>query len=168
MNKIRTSVAGLGLCAPCFLFTLSMAPGLDTASSGPVHGWVTYNGRPLTGCFIVFATTSGTPGEWATASIGQNGYYTIDSKWQRGNRTGSRYRICIIRTAKPPVTRMPSRSEDAGFELVPTALNSEKTPVSNAVGVEHQLPERFSDLRSSGLHVTLGHEPARVDIDLRD
>ncbi len=168
MNKIRTSVAGLGLCAPCFLFTLSMAPGLDTVSSGPVHGRVTYNGQPLTGCFIVFATMPGTPGEWGSASVGRGGYYTIDSKWQRRNQEGSRYRICIIPNAKPLVSQLPSRSEDAGVEAVPTTLMSEKPRVSNPVGVEHQFPERFSDLRTSGLTVSLGHESARVDIDLKD
>jgi len=145
-----------------------MAPGLDTASSGPVHGRVTYNGQPLSGCFIVFATMPGTPGEWGSASIGQDGYYTINSKWHRGNQEGTRYRICIVSNPKALVSQTPSRNEDAGFEVVPTNLNSEKASVCASVRADHQPPERFSDLRTSGLRATLGPEPARVDIDLRD
>jgi len=109
----------------------------------------------------------GTPGEWGSAAIGLDGYYTVDSKWHRSDQNRTRYRICVVSNAKPGGTQMPSRSDGAGFLMVPTTLNSEKTDVCPA-GAEHQLPERFSDLQTSGLTVTLGPEPARVDLDLRD
>jgi len=145
-----------------------MSPGLDTVSSGPVHGRVTYNGKPLAGCSIVFATMPGTPGEWGSASIGQDGYYTIESKWQRGNQHESRYRICIIPSTDPAMPQTLSSTEDAGVEVVPTMLNPEERGVCTSEGAKNRLPERFSDLRTSGLRATLGPEPARVDIDLRD
>jgi hypothetical protein len=168
MNRIRTWVGGLGISAPCVIIALAMTPGLDLTSSGPVHGRVTYNGRPLDGGYVVFEPAEGNPNEWAVGPIDQDGSYSIDSKWQRGNHERGRFRICVVPENGKPVADMPSPSEGAKAGVVPISLSSEKPDSRRSVAVDCQLPKRFTKVQTSGLHVTLGREPARVDIDLKD
>jgi len=169
MNKTRTWVGGLCISAPCVILTLAMTPGPDPTSSGPVHGRVTYNGRLLDGGFILFELMERDSNEWAAGPIEQDGSYAIGSKWPGRKHGKDRFRICVVPRNSQPVAQMPSPSEEAGPDVAPMALSSQEEPDSQQSGaVESGFPRRFMNARTSGLYVTLGPEPARVDIDLTD
>jgi hypothetical protein len=168
MNRNRTWVGGLGISAPCVLFTLAMTPGLAPTSSGPVHGRVTYNGRPMDGGYILFEPMERDSNQWAVGAIGRGGNYSIDSQWQRGKQGKECFRICVVPNKGTPAAPSPSLCEGASPDEVPMALGSEVPDSGQTVAVDSGFPKRFTNARTSGLHVTLGREPARVDIDLKD
>jgi hypothetical protein len=167
MNTIRTWVGGLGISAPCVFVALAMTPGPDSSSSGPVHGRVTYRGHPLHGGYVHFEP-EGNPNHWAIAPIEQDGHYSVDSKWQRVDHGREGFRIRVVSIVRQSVAFTPSPSHGASPDEVPMSLSPDNPDSRQSLAVDHRLPERFSDTRTSGLHATLGPEPARVDIDLKD
>jgi hypothetical protein len=168
MNKIRTWVGGLSISAPCVFFTLAMTPGLDPTASGPVHGRVTYNGRPLEGGYILFEPMEMDSNQWAVGAIERGGSYSIDLRWRRGNQGKERFLIAVVPKHWTPATPAPSPSEGASPDNVPMSLGSKDPDSCQSTAMDCGFPKRFTNARTSGLHVTLGREPARVDIDLKD
>jgi hypothetical protein len=142
---------------------MAMTPGLDNRSSGPIHGRVTYNGRPLDGGYVLFEPMDRISNDWAVAPIERDGTYAIDSKWQRQNPGKERFGISVVPKSGMVAAQMPSRSEGANPDEVPMSPDS-----AQSAAVSSGFPSRFTNVRTSGLHVTLGREPARVDIDLKD
>lgn len=134
------------------IFALAMSPGIDrVSSSGPVQGRVTFNGRPLDGGYIVFVPIEGNHDGWASASIDQDGHYSLDPQWHRGSCGRGQFRIGVIPSNR---TLMAHSSEVAGSR--------------QSAGALHQFPGRYINWRTSGLQVTLGCESARVEIELKD
>jgi len=169
MNRNKTWLGGLGLSAPCVIVTLAMTPALDPTSSGQVHGRVTYNGRPLQGGFILIEPIEGGPNDWALAAIERDGQFALNSKWRKGKHRRERFRIGVVSNNSQPVAHMPSQNEGASPDDTPMSLGSQEgSSDGQTLGVKSGFPERFMNAKTSGLHVTLGSEPACVDIDLKD
>ncbi|MGP0065384.1 MAG: hypothetical protein ACLQGP_17500 [Isosphaeraceae bacterium] len=168
MNRIRTWVGGLGISVPCVILTLAMTPGLDPKSSSPAHGRVTYNGHPLDGGYVLFESAAGNFNDWFVGPIGLDGSYSINSTWPQWKHQASRYRISIVPDHGKSEDYNPTLSEDEWSEDVSMSPNFEKLDTGRSGTVDRRLPKRFTDGRTSGLHVTLGREPARVDIELKD
>ena len=147
---------------------MAMTPGLENTSNGSIHGRVTYNGRPLDGGYILFEPMDRVSSEWAVAPIEQDGTYAIDSKCQRQDPGKERFGIAIVPKHGTAVTQVPSRSDGASPDQVPMSLGSDEPASGPTAAVRSGFPKRFTNRQTSGLHVTLGREAARVNIDLKD
>ncbi len=168
MNRNQTWIGVLGVGAPCVIFTLAMTAGQEHTSSGQIHGRVTYNGYPLEGGYVVFDSDDGNPDDWAAGPIEKDGRYRVDPKWQRAAHGRQRFRISVRPRGWTLTTPIPSMSEGVEVDGVAMSVRSDETGAHHSRSVEHSFPERFTNSRTSGLHVTLGHGPAHVEIELKD
>jgi hypothetical protein len=168
MMRNRTWIGVLGVSAPCVILALAMNPGQEHTSSGQVHGRVTYNGCPLEGGYVLFDSDDGNPDDWAAGPIEKDGHYSVNPKWQRASHEKQRFRISVRPRNWTLTTPMPSMSEDEEPEGVRMSDSSEDLGDLRSASVEHPFPERFTNSRTSGLQVTLGHGPAHVEIELKD
>jgi hypothetical protein len=166
MKKVRTWVAVLGIGVPCVIIGLAMTTDLFTPI-GSIYGRVTYNGKPLERGFVLFYPTDELSNDWVVGPIGKDGSYFIDSKWRHSSRK-TRFRICIIPRKGKPAAHVDLPGEGSQSRVVPVALNSKDADSHTLVAVDMGFPQRYTNIATSGLQITLGREPARIDIDMKD
>jgi hypothetical protein len=146
---------------------LAWTPGRDGSAAGPVWGYVTYNGRPVKHAAIHFFPASRDQGRWAAGAIDRNGSYSIKSPWLRAEPGQVRYKICVIPNGWTPRPQPSPASESAARDDQPGSLPPQ-TSVPPKTAVDLEFPERFLDVQTSGLEVSLGPEPTRIDVNLKD
>jgi hypothetical protein len=166
MNKVRKWVALLVIIIPCAIIWLAMYTDLFTPT-GSIYGRVTYNGTPLDRGFILFYPTDELSSDWIVGTIEKDGSYRIDSKWRHSNGK-ARFRICIIPRKGRPAAHVDLPGERSHSHVVPVELNSKESDSHPIAVVDAGFPKRFTNITTSGLQITLGREPARIDIDMKD
>lgn len=170
MNRTRKWVTLLAVGIPFVILVLSMNTQLFSSlfgSTGAIYGRVTYNGKPLERGFVLFYPTDENSADWVVGTIGKDGTYRIESKW-RHNTAKKQFRICIVPRRGKPAAHVEVPHEGSGPLTVPVELNSKSSDAHPLVAVNIGFPRRFTNVATSGLQITLGREPARIDIDLKD
>lgn len=166
MNKVRNWVTLLGIGIPTVMIVLAMTTDFFTPT-GSIYGRVTYNGTPLNRGFVLFYPTDEKSGDWVVGAIDKDGSYRIDSKWRHSSGK-ERFRICIIPRKGKPAAHVDLPGEGSHSRVVPVTLNSKDPDSHPLVAVNLGFPRRFTNIATSGLQITLGREPARIDIDMKD
>jgi hypothetical protein len=172
MNTTRLRLVVMGCIAPLVLAMLTMNHLAASLRSGLIWGQVRYNGRPLEGGTVLFVSVVEDYSSWGFGSIGKDGRYRIDPAWRRKDTVKTEYRIGIIPNSYtfteedvvPPVQRVLPASTAAQFQSS-GEIAAEAQPKESGTS---SIPRRFNRIWTSGLRVTLDHESARVDIDLKD
>jgi hypothetical protein len=166
MNKTRKWVTGLAIGIPVAMMLIARYSNFFTPT-GALYGQVTYNGKPLDRGFVLFYPTDEKSNDWVVGTIDKDGNYRIDAKW-RHNPDKMRFRICIIPRKGKPVAHVDVPHQESGSRVVPVALNSKETDAHPLVALDVGFPHRFTNISTSGLQITIGREPARIDIDMKD
>jgi hypothetical protein len=169
MNTIRLRIAVLGCIAPFIaMVTLNREP--ESTTSGPVSGRVSYKGRPLQQGAILFVPIKGEFRDWVLAPIGKDGRYSTEIKWRQGDAKTARYRICLMpfRATSPPEDRSPSPNETPQRDTPAAAPPHEILDSHQPMCPDLPVPQRFTQIETSGLSVTLDRDTTRVDVDLKD
>jgi len=159
-------VAAIGSAFACVLVAHTVMVLFGIGPSSQVWGRVSYNGRPLAGGTIGFAPVQENQGEFIAGLIDENGYYAMNPSWRSAHDGRVRYKISITPLLHAARDRPAAQAEQStpGHESAsPAATTSPPNPT-----VGHRLPERFADTLTSGLEVTLGPGPARIDLELTD
>jgi hypothetical protein len=165
MRRIRLWVAcGSALVASWALFMAGMLPGSDFTTAGPVWGCVSYQGHRLTSGAVLFFPMEKGRGDWKIASILPNGTYSIGARWNERGPGKSRYKICVVPDGRQLA---PAWKESPSARAIPASLDAESAAPRPAAD-ETAFPRRFCEIETSNLEVSLGREPARIDIDLKD
>jgi hypothetical protein len=167
MQKARfwfgTTLVVIPLMVCAFLFT----PGFRLTRSGPVEGWVSYNGRPLAGGSILFVPEDSKEREWALAWIDEKGHYVIGSGWSReGSSSKTRFRICVVPDTHKVRAKAPQGPRARAWGDVEAAwwgVGDVAFPIPTG---SSGFPQRLSNPRTTQLEVELGSEPARIDVSL--
>lgn len=168
MNRTRTWVSALVIIIPCMMITLSMTGAFNIfRTTGSIYGRVTFNGRPLERGFVLFYPTHENSNDWTVGAIGKDGTYYIDSKW-RLNIEETKYRICVIPRKGRSTAQIELSHDKARTNVVPVTLGDRSADSHQLASVDVGFPKKFTDVATSGLQITLGREPARIDIDLKD
>ncbi len=143
---------------------------VDSSATGPIWGRVTYNGRPVEKGAILFIPIAAETIDWAMGPIGKDGGYAIDSKWCRGTSEKVRFRICIVPFPYKvmPEDPSPSPGENRRPDSGRGSLPRETTDSRRQKPVNLPVPERFTEIRTTPLEVTLDRGFARVNVDLED
>lgn len=166
MTNDRKLVRWLVIGIPAVLILLAMTTNFFTPT-GTIYGRVTYNGKPLERGFILFYPADEKCPDWVVGTIDHGGTYRIDSKW-RHNSSETRFRICIIPRKMRPSAHQDMRDDGSESRVVPVSLGANHSEPHRPVAVEVGFPKRFTNVLTSGLQITLGREPARIDIDMKD
>ena len=169
MKTTRMWIAAPGFLAPWSILMFIASADSDVTATGQVSGRVTYNGRPLQGGTIYFDPIEGNSGDRAAGLIDENGVYSMDSHWRRPAGP-AKFRMSVIPDPWKPSASSPSRSEGPRPKAkdVVASPNPENSDARRLAAVAAPIPERFTEVRTSGLQVILDRGPARVDIDLKD
>ncbi len=166
MNKTRKWVTGLAIGIPVAMILVARYTDFFTPT-GALYGRVTYNGKPLDRGFVLFYPTDEKSNDWVVGPIDKEGNYRIDSKW-RHNTKEIQFRICIIPRKGKPAAHVDVPHEGSDSRVVPVPLNSKDSDSHPLVALDVGFPNRFTNISTSGLQITLGREPARIDIDMKD
>lgn len=125
---------------------VSLAAVLLLAGCGsrlaPVHGKVTYQGRPVTVGNVLFVPDAGGP--TADGTIQQDGRYSLATDGRTGAAPG-RYKVMII-----------SMEDTAG------RLPEERNPLPGLL-----LPEKYADQQRSGLTADVKDGPNEINFPLK-
>ncbi len=168
MNRTRTWVTAMVVIIPCVMMILSMTGAFDVfRTTGSIRGRVTYNGRPLERGFVLFYPVHENSNDWAIGILGKDGTYHIDSKW-RHNTEETKYRICIVPRKGKSTAQIELSHDKSQTNVVPVTLGGRSADSHQLASVDVGFPKKFTDVATSGLQITLGREPARIDIDLKD
>jgi hypothetical protein len=164
MKTSRMWFAALIFLAPWSTLMFIASAESDLSPTGPVSGRVTYNGRPLESGVIYFDPIEENSSDRCAGLIGKDGVYFIDAGWRRGQ---AKFRIAVLPALRKPSVASGSPGEGTstrakGVSAIPNA------ETRTLASVAFPIPQRYGDIRSSGLRVNLGREDARVDIDLKD
>jgi len=167
MRRVRSRTAYALSFACSSLVILALLPDGQFSSAGPVWGQVSYQGRPLKSGTVMFLPTGVDQGLWASATIRENGCYAVPADWSRPGPGRGRYKICII-----PGPRRMNLQPFPGNEGAPPSVvqvsGGTELLVSGGAEAKLEIPDRFTQGFSSSLEVSLGPEPACIDIDLKD
>jgi hypothetical protein len=147
--------------------TLAWTPGCDPNATGGVWGYVTYNGQPVNDAAIFFVPAEGDQGLWVAGTIHSNGSYSINSSRPRAAPGRVRYKICVVPNGLTPGRHTSLSSESAAGTNEPGSPSPE-SPASQKSAASPAFPKRFHTVHTSGLEVTLGPEPTRIDVNLTD
>ena len=166
MNSVRKRVAFLGVVVPCVLIFLGMNAEVFSPT-GALYGQVTYNGKPLDRGFVLFYPTDEKSSDWAVGPIDKDGSYRIEPKWRHiSGRT--QFRICIVPRKGKPATHMDVPHEGSDSRAVSVPLNSTSSDAHSLVALDVGFPDKYTNIATSGLQISLSREPARIDIDMKD
>jgi hypothetical protein len=172
MTDMRHRVARILLLIVASAILGMLAASSRSDSAGRVWGHVSYQGRPVTSGAIVFAPVGQEAGQSTMAKIGQNGLYSLDSKWRRRPNVKGHYKIAILDGSFTFNNRnVANRWSTRGEPSRPGDDEASPAPHPSVAGRQSgatAFPVRFTDTQTSGLQVTLGVEPTRVDVDLSD
>jgi hypothetical protein len=174
----------LGLSLAWALLMVVLLPGCNHDSQGLVWGQVKYNGQPVTDGTIFFIPVGPKAGNWVIASLNRDGSYTAHSYRDWNGSSKVLHKISLIpdvakthsQPSSSPIPSSPpqppklSRREEAGKTPAPkksVAPDARQTPAPDA-GRPSLIPHRYSDIQTSGLEVSLGPEPVRLDLYLTD
>jgi hypothetical protein len=91
----------------------------DRLSTSPVHGTVTYRGKPLERGTVVFLPEPGTPGPPAVSHVRADGSYQLSTLGQDGASIG-RHRVLVH------LRRQPTKAEERQMGVVLESLIPEK------------------------------------------
>jgi len=172
MTDMRHRVARILLLIVASAILWMLAANSSSDSAGRVWGHVSYHGQPVTSGAIFFAPVGPKEGPSTVAKIGQNGIYSVDSNWPRMPNVKGHYKIAILYGSFQSANRkVAPRWSTRGEPTRPG--DDEPSPVPNPSAAGRPtgataFPARFTDIQTSGLQVTLGAEPTRVDVDLSD
>lgn len=139
------------IVVPLICLLLPFAPQIEFIQSGTIEGHVSFQGRPLTGGFILFVPEDETC-DSAAGYLDEEGHYLIGTRWIRKASTETRFRICLL-PAPGPGPGDALRSPDRAGERSGQAAASPEL-------------RRLRDPRTSNLKVRLDASPAHVDISL--
>jgi len=147
-----TTGAGFGLCSP--------GCGVSTASPNTpqVSGRVTYEGKPVTGGSIVFVPSDRSKACWGAGGIQSDGSFSIDPNLSSALLERGRYDIVLRPSSslwQPRHSRLADLEESGSHQ-------DKQAEVKSTLGI----PERFSDLETSGLWVNLERDSNWVEIKL--
>lgn len=168
MNKARFWFATGLVVVPAVLAFVYLTPGFRLTRSGPVEGWVSYHGRPLSGGSILFVPDDPNQTEWAHAWLDRNGHYVIGSSWLRvGSADRTHFRICVIPHSHEVADKPPPGPQGQGWGSHYAGAWSGMGEVAlPPPSLSSGFPQRLSNPRTSKLEVLLGSEPARIDVAL--
>jgi hypothetical protein len=181
--RIWTGILILAGLLACLLRSISDSP---QPRSGPVLGRIMYRGRPVTGGTIFFESEDNRLCEGTCTPIDETGHFECDPEWRRNPTGRTRFRISVILDPRkyPPESPSP---RDEGLKtdgMIGPVLeqSTEARPVGTAVRaslgtsdvvspspiVEPGGRPALPPMRTTGLEVQLGPEPAQLYIEWKD
>jgi hypothetical protein len=140
-------------------------PGLGMLSASPgyaqVLGHVSYNGKPVTGCAIIFMPPDRFNSNWGSATLGPDGRFAVVHKQSDAALSPGRYDVFFV-VNRQPLAPKPSDDRLSGEAPERTGQTVASEPVKPSI------PERYTKLETSGLWVDIGREQNRIEINLKD
>ena len=135
------------------LLLLVGCPGPKKASVYSITGKVTVEGKPLSGCSIIFVPVG--TGSTASGVIGPDGSYKLATDGGREGALPGKYKVCLALSQKMVMERMASGQPAAGGAAKPTA------PKFNG-----PYPENYGDAATSPKEVTVEEKSNVIDITI--
>jgi hypothetical protein len=139
--------------------------GISSASSSRAQIWgrVTYDAKPLNDGAILFAGVDGKNTNWGAARIDKDGRFLIRPYQSDTALEAGVYHIFF---RPPPPKNESTRVEQAAVQRRELSEPGEAPRVLPST--PFPLPEKFLDVKTSGLELYFDGRPQRVDLDLRD
>jgi hypothetical protein len=145
----------------CSLFLL---PGCEVSTASPdvahVAGRVTFEGRPVKGGAVVFIPSDVSNSFWGAGVIRPDGRFVINRGQSEENLVRGRYDI-IVRPGFSDRREKQAKSQEAGQSESAKSEQAETTP-------KPEIPERYQDVKTSGLWVNLERDSNWVEINLQE
>jgi len=129
-----------------------------------VWGRITVDGKPLEGGLIVFWSTDPAKPNWGAGPINNRGEYELTAYATGRSLAPGKYQVQIKpaeENARPPRGVRGEKESDLASE---SRSESDQEPAP----AKPVFPTRFQNPNTSGLEITLGKEPTRVDFELTD
>ena len=170
MNRIRKQVACLAISIPCLVILPAMNAELFSSvlsPQGAIYGRVTYKGKPVDRGFVMFYSTDEKINDWAVGTLDKDGSYCINPGW-RHCLGKTQYQISITPQRRRARRHVDHREVEAASHDVASSRDSQSADSHSPALADIGFPRRFTSVRTSGLKITLGTEPARIDIDMKD
>jgi hypothetical protein len=143
------------------LAACALLGGCGGATTAPVSGRVTYNGKPVTAGRIMFYPESGRA---AVGQLGPDGRYTLTTLQPGDGALLGSHRVAIEATRVGPGSYQAPRSLEEEVELSRKGAPGGKVLVAGKV--EWLVPEKYARPETSGLTATVRSGPNEINFDL--
>jgi hypothetical protein len=161
MMRRRFTINRLSLLALCCIQLGCSRP--NRPATFPVHGTVTYRGKPVAGASVEFLTPGAS--RPATGVTDDSGHYRLTTFESDDGAIVGTHVVTVIKMGSPPVAA-PTSGE---AENNPAAI--EKAMAKSAIQqrkARSELPAKYADRKLSDLHVDVAAHDNQADIKLSD
>jgi hypothetical protein len=161
MMRLRFTINYLALLALCCI-PLGCARS-NRPATFPVHGTVTYRGKPVVGASVEFLTPGAS--RPATGVTDESGHFRLTTFEADDGAVLGTHVVTVIKMGSPPV----AASNPSDAENSPAAI--EKAMAQSALQqrkARSELPAKYADRKLSDLHVDVAAHDNQADIKLND
>ncbi len=147
----RSSLAGVLVAA------VGCGGGSDAVEVHPVHGTITYQGKPMAGGgSIAFVPTGGQKGKGAGGTINEDGTYTLTTYADGDGSMVGDFRVVISQTVqKEPEPGAPGEEGSGSGEPIFVVQEGDR------------IPAVYTDFTGSPLNATVKAGPNQLNFDLK-
>ena len=141
-----------------------LAIGCPSSSSRmvPAGGTVTYNGSPVEGAAVSFTPVAGGKGQSAMASTNSSGRFDLTTSNTGDGALPGKYNVTVIKRENP------QDKLDADTSADERLRKSQDADGTGRRAAKSLIPEKYSDVKTSGLIHTVDVDGSEFKIDLKD